>query len=334
MVSIIRNTQGRSTLTDAACYCHYVPRMDPSRALDSRLEPSAWDITNQVMDSMKVKFRMANLWSIELARVRAHYARKRKEYKNAGGSPDSTASDNGGGLKEYSELLEAPHKQFGSLQHDKLDLTQPNDKPYSKLEHEEDSEDPATAQSPIVSFKIEGEELRRSKSTSTSIASTTFTPVNPNSNNATTPIQTQLGNNTTSNGARSSYGPSLPQPPHTYHNQPVQYGPSQGYGYPPSTPTYPQASPQYSHHTPYTPGSRPSHGPGSNSYDPVVLNRLEQEGTQGIISYDMAFRDGTFDPAVTGTTLVPDYLYQQYQSNYMPDSNSSYMYSNQWHGSG
>ena len=69
--------------------------MDPTRALDSRLEPSAWDITNQVMDSMKLKFRMANIWSIELARVRAHYTRKRKEYKNAGGSPDSTASDNG-----------------------------------------------------------------------------------------------------------------------------------------------------------------------------------------------------------------------------------------------
>ncbi|KAF3031165.1 hypothetical protein E8E11_000109 [Didymella keratinophila] len=41
-----------------AMYCFHVPKMDPSRALDAKLEPNAWYITNQVLGSMRRKFKL------------------------------------------------------------------------------------------------------------------------------------------------------------------------------------------------------------------------------------------------------------------------------------
>ncbi|UPX11048.1 uncharacterized protein EKO05_0001673 [Ascochyta rabiei] len=325
-----------------ACYCHHVPRMDPTRALDSRLEPNAWDITNEVMDSMKRKFRIANIWSVELARVKAYYTEKRKEYKNAGGSPESTTSDNGGGLKIYSELFEAPHKQFGSLRHDKQDLTQPNDRPYSKLEHEEESEEPTTTNSPDVPFKTESEELQRSNSASTSIKSTTFTPVNPT--NVITSVQTNARNNASiaPNNTRASYGPPVhqgsqqPQQPQPYPSQPLHYEQSSGYVYSASTPAYSQHTPQYNHHQTYAQTSGPTQGPVSSSYDPQALINLEKEGNKSIVNTDLPFFEGEWDLSNQQSVLAPGYPYNQFQppTQYMPDSQGPYMYSGPWTGAG
>lgn len=47
-------------LSNVAMYCFHVPKMDPSRALDAKLEPNAWYITNQVLGSMRRKFKLVN----------------------------------------------------------------------------------------------------------------------------------------------------------------------------------------------------------------------------------------------------------------------------------
>ena len=336
MRSVILKTCEMMRLTPLAIYCHYVPRMDPTHALDSRLEPNAWDITNQVMDNMKLKFRIANIMSIELARVKAYYTKQRKEYRRVGGSPESTTSDHGGGLKIYSELFEAPHKQFGSLQHDKTDLTQPNDKPYTKLEHEEELEDPTTAHSPEVPFKTEGEETRRSNSSATSTNSTAFTPVNPN--NATTPVQMESMDNTsnTSNGNRSSYAPSIPQGPHqqqpsqAYPGQPLQYGQSPSYGYAPTASAYLQPTSRYEQHLPYTQNSGPSQVSSSSSYDAQALIDLEREGNRSISNTSLAFFEVEWNNQQN--VLAPDYPFHQLQ--YMPDSQPQYIFPGQWNGQG
>ena len=287
---------------------------------------------------MKLKFRIANIWSIGLADVKAFYTRKRRQWKVAGGSPDSNASDNGGGLQIYSELFETKHKEFGSLRHDKEDLTQPNDKPYNKLEHEEESsEDP---HSPNMSFKTEGDEHRRSNSTAPSTNSA-FTPVNPN--NASTPTQMDQGNSNSSarNGTRPSYGPPIPQGPqqspasHTYPGQP-QYGQPTGYGYAPNTPAYPQSTPAYGLQPPYAQTSGPSQGRGSSSYDPQALRNLEMEGNRSLINHDLPFFESDCFLNGQSTYLGAGYPFDQVQpqSEYLQDAQNPYMYPNQWPGPG
>ena len=158
-------------LTIAAMYCHHVPKMDPSNALNSRLHQNAWDVTNQVLISMRKKFRIANIYSKKLATDANYYTEKWKAWRSNGGSPQSTVSENDGGLHEYSSKFETMHKQFGSLYYDETDLAYPNDSLYnklSKLEHEEELEEP---RSPGVLIKTDGEEHRRSTSTAAAHAS-------------------------------------------------------------------------------------------------------------------------------------------------------------------
>ena len=327
-----------------ASYCHHVPKMDPSHALNSKLEPNAWDVTNQVLDSMKKRFRIANIYSIDLATVAAYYTEKRRAWRNAGGSPQSTASDNDGGLNEYSAKFETAHKQFGSLRHDKKDLTHPSDKPYSRLsrlEQEEESEDPATPHSPELSFKTEGEEPRRSTSTATSINST-FTPVNLN--NATTPVQREQmsGNVEAPNGTRPLYGPPTPQRPQQpqssqpYPNQLLQYGQPSAYGYPSSTPAYPQPTSQYALQTTYAQTSGPNQGSGSSSHDPQALMSLEREGNRSLSTHDLSFFENDSYQFGQQSFLGTGYPFEQIQPQpqYMQDPQGPYMYPNQWPGQG
>lgn len=284
-----------------------------------------------------MKFRLCNVWSIELARVKTFYTNKRRAWKVAGGSPDSNASDNGGGLQIYSDLFETKHKEFGSLRHDEEQLAQPNDKPYNKLEHEEESsEDP---HSPNMSFKTEGEEHRRSHSTAPSTNST-FTPVNPKT--ASTPTQVDHGsaNANAHNGTFPSYGPHISQEPrqsqasHPYPNQP-QYGQPTGYGYPPNA-AYPQSAPPYVLQTPYAQTSGPNQGPGSSSYNPQALRALELEGNRSLNNPDLAFFESECFLSGQQALLGPSYPFDQGlpQSQYLQDAQNPYMYPNQWPGPG
>lgn len=163
----------------AAMYCHHVPKMDPSNALNSKLDPNAWDVTNQVLVSMRKKFRIANIYSKKLATDADYYTDKWKAWRINGGSPQSTVSENDGGLHEYSTKFETMHKQFGSLYGDETDVAYPNDSVYSKLsrlEHEEESREP---HSPVVHIKLDGEESQRSRLTAIStVTSSNWTTVN------------------------------------------------------------------------------------------------------------------------------------------------------------
>lgn len=304
--------------------------MDPSRALDSRLEPNAWDITNQVLDSMKRKFRVVNVMSRELATVASTYTDRRREWRNLGGTPTSTASDNDGGLNEYAAKFERRHKQFGSLQHDQEDLTHPNDKPYSRLEQEEDLSDPASARSPVASFKTEADEPRRSNSAATSTNSA-FTPVNPN--NAATPVQAEQSNgNAGAPNGSLSYGPptaQAPQQPHPsqpYSGQTLPYGQSPSYGYLGTSPAFTQPAPHYGLQSPYARTSGPNQCQGNSSYDPQGLMNLEREGNRSLPTND------SFLYEIEWPSYYPvDQL--QSQSQYLSDPRAPYVpYPNQWSG--
>ncbi|KAJ8113919.1 hypothetical protein OPT61_g4072 [Boeremia exigua] len=299
----------------AAMYCHHVPKMDPSNALNSKLEPNAWDITNQVLDSMKMKFRIANIYSAQLATVADDYAEKRRAWRNNGGSPLSPFSDTDGGLHEYSVKFETAHKQFGSLQAEGKDLAQPDGKIYSRLskleheeeledpttpnpgdktysrlsrlEHEEELEDPATPHSHVVTYKTEVEEPRRSASTSISMHSAGFTTIN--GNNAAVPAQReQVGVQPEPGNGTRPYGASTqgiqPQSPQSYPGQPLPYG--QVYDYSNNTPAYQS---QYGVAASYAQTPGPSQGPGSGSYDPHALMLLEKEGNQSLRNNDVNF---------------------------------------------
>ena len=128
--------------------------MDPGHALDSRLQPSAWDIANTVIVDMGNRLKMASQWIEFLIRLHRYFQKKRAEWKAAGGSPRSTTSDGGGGLKDYSELFESDQKEFGSLANKSWSSRTFNQDDL-KLQHDPESEERSAAPSPIA-FKSEG----------------------------------------------------------------------------------------------------------------------------------------------------------------------------------
>jgi hypothetical protein len=269
-------------LSDVAMYCFHVPKMDPSRALDAKLEPNAWDTTNQVLGSMRRKFKLVNGMSRNLATVASIYTDRLREWRNSGGTPTSTFSDSDGGLNEYAEKFERAHKQFGSFEHDQEDLAYPTDKPYSRLKHEEDLSDPASAQSPVASFKTESEEPRRSTSSRSG-----FTPVNPD--NAATIMQVQQSNNNVRApySAQPMYSPPTSQAPQQsqasqpYPAQTLPYEQSPGYGYSSTTPTFPQTAAHYGVQPPYA-RTVPAQGQSNVSYNPQRMSELEKEGNKSV----------------------------------------------------
>ncbi|KAJ4407546.1 hypothetical protein N0V91_003815 [Didymella pomorum] len=270
-----------------AMYCFHVPKMDPSRALDAKLEPNAWDITNQVLGNMRKKFKVVNGMSKDLATTASVYTDRLREWRNSGGTPTSNFSDSDGGLNEYAEKFERAHKQFGSFEHDQEDLAYPTDKPYSRLKHEEDLSDPASAQSPIASFKAEPEDARRSTSSHSG-----FTSVNAGS--AAISVQTPQPNNTMrpSQSAQPMYSPQAPQQPQAsqpYSAQTLSYEQSPGYGYSSTTPTFPQTATHYGVQTAYARTSGPAAGQNNVSYNPQRMMELEKEGNVSLRTGDVFF---------------------------------------------
>ncbi|KAF2996636.1 hypothetical protein E8E13_002867 [Curvularia kusanoi] len=327
----------------AAMYCHHVPKMDPSNALNSKLDPNAWDITNLVLDSMKKKFRIAHGYSDQLGSHAKVYTEKRRQWKSNGGSPQSSASDNE--LHEYSTNFEIVHKQFGSLDFDeKKYLTQPYDRPYSKLsklEQEDEIEDP---NSPVTVFKTDGDEPRRSASTAPS-SSSAFTPVNTVSSlqrdNISGPAD---GGNLT----RSSYEPQLPQRPQQHHQpspsysgQTPQFGPPT-YNYSGGATNFTQPVSQFDA-TPasYAPGSgsnqRPASAAPSAQQQQQILSDMEIEGNRSIRTGDILFFDTNDMYPGQNYSHTGYYTLGQMQSQmqFMQDPQGSYdTYPNQYYGPG
>lgn len=161
-------------LTFAALYCHFFPRMDVERVLDSRLQPSVWDITNTIILHMGERMKMAAQWIDFLIRLHKFFKDRREEWKAAGGSPGSTTSDSsGGGLKEYAEKFERAQKDFGSF----ADINWSSnavDRNELRLQHDHDMDERSEAPSPAMPFKRE----HRDVSEVTQAPTRGFTPVN------------------------------------------------------------------------------------------------------------------------------------------------------------
>lgn len=266
--------------------------MDPSRALESKLEPNAWDITNQVLNSMSRKFRVVNIMSRDLATVASTYADRLREWRNSGGTPTSTFSETDGGLNEYAAKFERAHKQFGSLEHDQADLAYPTDKPYSRLEHGEDFTEPVSAQGPVASFKSEPDEPRKCSSAAPPIV-TAFTSVNSAANG--TPEQAEQSNSNIRlpHTTRLSYDPPTPlalhqstpsQPSQPYSAPTLPYEQPHSYSHSSITPTLPPSAPHYGVQSPYAQTSGADQGQGSVSYNPQQLIDLERGGNLSINS--------------------------------------------------
>jgi hypothetical protein len=126
--------------------------MDPDRALDHRARDRAWELVNDIIFDMSNRFIMASQWSDFLARLHIFFKDARVEWKSIGGSPESTTSDSGGGLKVYAEKFESAQKEFGSLDANTWCGTTTRDD--LKLEHDHELDDRGEAPSSVV-YKTE-----------------------------------------------------------------------------------------------------------------------------------------------------------------------------------
>lgn len=167
-------------------YCHYFPNMDPARSLSSRRRPRAHDVAHNYLETILERFSMGASWVKQLASWQRYYRTTRERYKESGGkvgdSPQSSTSDSsGGGLKDYLELFEKTHKEFGNIhaKHDgswtdkELDLA-------DSILPQEDSHAERNASSNPTRLKRETEEVSMSKPVLTS----GFTVVNPSKSSA------------------------------------------------------------------------------------------------------------------------------------------------------
>jgi hypothetical protein len=121
--------------------------MDPDGVLSSRLNPRAHDIANGFLLRILSRFKMARSWLSQLAEWQRYYRREKKKYRELSGqiddSPKSNSSDGiaSGGLKDYAQLFERTHKQFGDIANDNNSQWSNKDKDLAdtRLTHDEDS---------------------------------------------------------------------------------------------------------------------------------------------------------------------------------------------------
>jgi hypothetical protein len=327
-------------LTFLAMYCHWVPKMDPSNALSSKIDPSAWDITNQVLESMAKKFSQADRYTTQLAGHSNFYKERWKSWTSNGGSPQSSIGDNE--LHEYRTILETLHKQYGSLETDETYPKQPHNTPYSKLSRLEQEHEPEDPHSPATVFKTDGDEPRRSISTAPSVSSG-FTVVNPSSAVAGASLREIVsGPAEGTNIARASHEAPLLRPQQqqtsTYSEQPPQYGQVPAYTYANGTSAFTQPISQYAATpVPYTPGSRSNQQP-----DPAqqqILAGLEQAGNRSVHTADAGWFENNNNNMISDQNYFSASYYpfngQMHMPYHMQDHHGSYdAYGNQWPGSG
>lgn len=255
--------------------------MDPDRALDSRLQQSVWQLSNDIILSMEARFKIARVWIGDLQYLHDFWRESRAEFKAAGGSPESTTSDNGGGLKHYSEHFERPQKEFGSFHNNRSKI-----RGYSKtvivLQHDSDSNtrNEGAGSSPTV--KRERGLVPENKPTASSTFSPSFTPVNANANPVTpdsiqeryTPTNTYTHNYNSRLPTHSSHSQSTP----TYQPYSQPYA-SPNQSYQSGTVSYPQMPNQNIHHVQSSASVNSGPGPYASSHqhsNAEQLNRLEQ----------------------------------------------------------
>jgi hypothetical protein len=295
--------------------------MDPKRALNSKHRPSAWDLSNEIILGMSERFQIALQWLEDLTKLQRHWREERIKYREAGGSPESTTSDSGGGLKEYSAHFEKSHKEFGSLNNSTW-KDRVIDRSYTKLEHDQDSDGRTAAPSPDATFKdatFKSERVDASEEVS-SVASNSFTAVNG---------KTQSRPDT---APGSGYAP----PPTPGNNAPISnmsqhHEPYAQYPQYPPTPTYPHTAPSYAvdsgmRYTQPAQQHMQSSGPNSSAtagpyamwaeQNSAQMNLIEQDGSRGLTNSDMQnFMLGnphTGDTAYTTTYPVVNGVYNDW----------------------
>jgi hypothetical protein len=155
--------------------------MDPDSALSSRLQPRAHDTANRYLIQMVDHFKMVRCWIEHEVSWQRYYIEERRKYKKLGGnvgdSPRSSSSDSGGPLKDYTQLFEQHHKQFGSTDHNDNKQWTNRDKNLADiLLHDDDLSELESAQS--ASVKREKEEKSEAISAQSPAGSGGFTAVN------------------------------------------------------------------------------------------------------------------------------------------------------------
>lgn len=158
--------------------------MDPDSMLSSRLEPRAHDIANGFLFRILKRFKMARSWLCELAEWQRYYRREKKKYRDCGGSvsdsPKSNNSDGvgGGGLKDYAQLFERMHKQFGKTVDDYSNWsTRDIDLADTRLSHDDDSAE-QTSPRRSAAVKPEKEGTFDNTPNQQDTVTNAFTPVN------------------------------------------------------------------------------------------------------------------------------------------------------------
>ncbi|CAO2650530.1 Nn.00g018220.m01.CDS01 [Neocucurbitaria sp. VM-36] len=169
------------TVAWSAIYCFFHPSMDPDGALDTRPKPNAWDIANVFLGQMARRFSMARDWQLKLKDIYKYYQEERAKYKKAGGdvggSPQSSTSDGGGGLKDYVQFFEKSHKEFG-LTDDNINIDDKDvDMTEIKIRYDTEAED-RTETASSVELKSEKRDSSEGMTAQTVPVSPAFTPVN------------------------------------------------------------------------------------------------------------------------------------------------------------
>lgn len=314
--------------------------MDPARSLDLKLKPNAWDIATQSLTAMCTRWRMASMWTDALQKVHAYLHQKREEWKDAGGSPGSTSSDGGFGLKDYSADFEKAQKEFGSFENTRVTSNTVDRIPIKSL-CGRDSEDRTEVLSPAMTFKSEKRELSEDRSTATPAPSASFTPVNGNVKPAaTTPTtETLSGSDHSSqmNGPQIFDHGTAISSSQTYS---TSYSPTVRSGYP-HVNLRPTESSQYQGQNlqnhienAHVPGADQSHYPGFTR-DPEQLRNLVAQGSSSIDRSDFTlFQAGTsflgqtfnfIDPMYNNNTSWYPHIFQLWNTDGDPGQSQDHL---------
>lgn len=285
--------------------------MDPDGALTTKRQPRVDDITRDFLIRMSDRFPMAVDWRLELARVQRFLRDERKRYKivggEVGGSPQSSTSDGGGGLKDYALHFETSHKSFGTFLN--KDATQWQDKDIemadTRLPHDEGSEERSETVS-ILPLKVEKGDMSTDMSAQSTPVSRGFTAVNTQPN----PVDDIRAH---SSRPVSAYEP---QTPNQASNADSPFPPQNRTFASPSNPYQSNVGSYPQYPLPMPPGTQTHNGlghvagnvlvpedPGLSNWPPTGLPmteaklQMEMYGAQGIHN-DAAFgglvlRDGT-----------------------------------------
>jgi hypothetical protein len=268
--------------------------MDPEHALDVHLQPNAWDTTNTIIRDMTSRLRMANQWIEFLSSLRRYYLSKKIEWKEAGGSPRSTTSDNAGGLNDYSEQFETSHKEFGSLINGPASFEKVNP---DEMKLQPDPDERSEAPSSVI-YKSEGTPAQTPKFTSVNASAHRTSLDDTISETSMLPHQSPANHGSNMGSGAGSSQASLP--PYQPYSTPKAY-PLQPQDVSVTTPNYypvPNAHMSQNNHNVYhaqnvTPGPESVHYAPQNWWPQQTQPRFNQQQIRnlelgGVYSLDMS----------------------------------------------